>query len=205
MPGRRSGGGLLVAYRHHLRPVDPPGGAHREARAAHKYWPGLQWVTCLRSCSSSSSSPSSSLSCLRFSSSPECWTFQLHAEIGTHSAKLCCRPWRSHRSRSWLGCRCALCLGRNAWFDNGYIFCVSSRRASWRIFIFSSLLGLPSFFAVVFPGAATLFLGGVNVFYAAMLAAFAFAAFMGWPSCFAVDSPAVPAFREVCEHWLSWL
>ena len=30
-------------------------------------------------------------------------------------------------------------------------------------------------------------------FYAAMLAAFAFAALMGWPSCFAVDSPAVPA------------
>ena len=78
----------------------PPGGAHRQARADKKYWPGLRWVTCLRSCSSSSSSPSSSLSCLRFSSSPECWTFRLHAEIGTHSAKLCSRPWRSHRFRS---------------------------------------------------------------------------------------------------------
>ena len=60
-------------------------------------------------------------------------------------------------------------------------------------FAFAALLGLPSFFAVVCPGAATLFLGGENDFYAAMLAAFTFAALMGWPSCFAVDSPAVPA------------
>ena len=60
-------------------------------------------------------------------------------------------------------------------------------------FAFAALLGLPSFFAVVCPGAATLFLDGENDFYAAMLAAFAFAALMGWPSCFAVDSPAVPA------------
>ena len=60
-------------------------------------------------------------------------------------------------------------------------------------FAFAALLGLPSFFAVVCPGAATLFLGGENVFYAAMLAAFAFAASIGWPSCFAVDSPAVLA------------
>ena len=50
-------------------------------------------------------------------------------------------------------------------------------------FAFAALLGLPSFFAVVCPGAATLFLGGENDFYAAM----------GWPSCFAVESPAVPA------------
>ena len=34
---------------------------------------------------------------------------------------------------------------------------------------------------------------GESDFSAAMLAAFAFAALMGWPSCFAVDSPAVPA------------
>ena len=93
-------------------------------------------MTCLRSCSSCSSSPRSNWSCLRFSSSPECWTFQLHAEIGTRSAKLRSRPWRSHRSRSWLGCRRARCCAttgawvRNAWFDSGYIFCVSSRRAS---------------------------------------------------------------------------
>ena len=33
--------------------------------------------------------------------------------------------------------------------------------------------------------AATLFLGGENGFNAAMPAAFAFAALMGWPSCFA--------------------
>ena len=58
---------------------------------------------------------------------------------------------------------------------------------------FAALLGLPLFFAVVCPGAATLFLDGENDFYAAMLAAFAFPALMGWPSCFAVDSPAVPA------------
>ena len=56
-------------------------------------------------------------------------------------------------------------------------------------FAFAALLGLPSFFAVVCPGAATPFLDGENDFFAAMLAAFAFAALMGWPSCFAVDCP----------------
>ena len=35
-------------------------------------------------------------------------------------------------------------------------------------------------------------------FYAAMHAAIAFAALMGWPSCFAVDSPAVPAALSGC-------
>ena len=50
----------------------------------------------------------------------------------------------------------------------------------------------PRVFAVVCPGAGTLFLGGENDFYAAMLVTFAFAALMGWPSCFAVDSPAAP-------------
>ena len=60
-------------------------------------------------------------------------------------------------------------------------------------FAFAALLGLPSFFAVVCPGAATLFLGGENYFHAAMHAAFAFAALVGWPSCFAVESPAVLA------------
>ena len=59
-------------------------------------------------------------------------------------------------------------------------------------FAFAALMGWPSCFAVVCPGAATLFLGGENDFYAAMLATFAFAALMGWPSCFAVDSPAAP-------------
>ena len=49
-------------------------------------------------------------------------------------------------------------------------------------FAFTALLGLPSFFAVVCPGAAMLFLSGENDFYAATLAAFAFAALMGWPS-----------------------
>ena len=39
-------------------------------------------------------------------------------------------------------------------------------------FAFAALLGLPSFFAVVCPGAATLFLGGENDFNAAMPAAF---------------------------------
>ena len=60
-------------------------------------------------------------------------------------------------------------------------------------FAFAAFLGLPSFFAVVCPGVATLFLGGENDFHAAMHAAIAFAALMGWPSCFAVDSPAVLA------------
>ena len=35
-------------------------------------------------------------------------------------------------------------------------------------------------------------MGWESHFYAAMLAAFAFAALLGWPSCFVVDSPAVP-------------
>ena len=65
-------------------------------------------------------------------------------------------------------------------------------------FAFAALLGLLSFFAVVCPGAATLFLGGENDLNAAMPAAFAFAALMGWPSCFAVDSPAVPAALSGC-------
>ena len=40
---------------------------------------------------------------------------------------------------------------------------------------------------------------GENDFYAAMPAAFAFvAALMGWPSCFAVDSPAVLAALSGC-------
>ena len=60
-------------------------------------------------------------------------------------------------------------------------------------FAFAAFLGLPSFFAVVCPGVATLFLDGENDFHAAMPVAFAFAALMGWPSCFAVDSPAVLA------------
>ena len=60
-------------------------------------------------------------------------------------------------------------------------------------FAFAALLGLPSFFAMVCPGAATLFLGGESDFCAAMPAAIAFAALMGWPSCFAVDGPAVLA------------
>ena len=65
-------------------------------------------------------------------------------------------------------------------------------------FAFAAFLGLPWFFAVVCPGAATLFLGGENDFYAAMPVAFAFAALMGWPSCFAVDSPAVLAALSGC-------
>ena len=74
-------------------------------------------------------------------------------------------------------------------------------------FAFATLLGLPSFFAAVCFGAATLFLGRETDFYAAMLAAFASAALMGWPSCFAADSPAVLAALsgQFCEHLLSWL
>ena len=66
------------------------------------------------------------------------------------------------------------------------------RAAMLAAFAFAVLLGLPSFFAVICPGTATLFLGGENDFYAAMLAAFAFAALVGWLPCFVVDRPAVP-------------
>ena len=59
--------------------------------------------------------------------------------------------------------------------------------------LFPPYWACPRFFAVVCPGAATLFLSGENDFCAALLVAFAFAALMGWPSCFVVDSPAVPA------------
>ena len=40
--------------------------------------------------------------CLRFSSITECSTFQLYAEMGTHSAKLCRTPSRPHRCRIWF-------------------------------------------------------------------------------------------------------
>ena len=83
----------------------------------------------------------------------------------------------------------------------GYV-CLETELMGWEsdfhaaklaAFAFAALLGLSSFFAVVCPGAATLFVGGENDFNATMPAAFVFAALMGWPSCFAVDSPAVPA------------
>ena len=83
----------------------------------------------------------------------------------------------------------------------GYI-CLETELMGWEsefyaamlaAFAFAAFLGLPSFFAVVCPGAATLFQGGENDFYTALFAAFAFAALMGWPSCFAVASPAVLA------------
>ena len=64
-------------------------------------------------------------------------------------------------------------------------------------FAFAALLGLPSFFAVVCTGAATLFLDGENDFFAVMLAAIAFAALMGWPSCIVADCPAVPVVLSV--------
>ena len=55
-------------------------------------------------------------------------------------------------------------------------------------------LGLPSFLRSGLPWCRdALFLGGKNDFYAALLAVFAFAVLMGWPSCFAGDSPAVLA------------
>ena len=73
-------------------------------------------------------------------------------------------------------------------------------------FAFAAFLGLPSFFAVVCPGAATLFLDGESDFFAAMLAAIVFAALMGWPSCIVADCPAVlcyAALSEVlCRFWV---
>ena len=83
----------------------------------------------------------------------------------------------------------------------GYV-CLETELMGWEsefyaamlaAFAFAAFLGLPSFFAVVCPGAATLFLDGESDFYAALFAAFAFAAMMGWPSCFVVASPAVLA------------
>ena len=66
-------------------------------------------------------------------------------------------------------------------------------------FAFAAFLGLPSFFAVVCPGAAKLFLGGEYDFYAALFAAFAFAALMGWPSCAVADCPAVLCYAALSE------
>ena len=83
----------------------------------------------------------------------------------------------------------------------GYV-CLETELMGWEsefyaamlaAFAFAAFLGLLSLFAVVCPGAATLFLGGENDFFAALFAVFAFAALMGWPSCFAVASPAVLA------------
>ena len=52
--------------------------------------------------------------------------------------------------------------------------------------------GTASYVSLGSADAATLFLGGEDDWDAAMPAASAFvAALMGWPSCFAVDSPAV--------------
>ena len=77
---------------------------------------------------------------------------------------------------------------------------------------FAALMGWPSCFAVDSPAVLAALSGcyantgsagfvccetelvdGESDFYAAMHAAIAFAALMGWPSCFAVDSPAVLA------------
>ena len=59
---------------------------------------------------------------------------------------------------------------------------------------FHANIGTAGYVSLGSADAATLFLGGEDDFYAAMLAAFAFvAALMGWHSCFAVDSPAVLA------------
>ena len=73
-----------------------------------------------------SSSSSSSSSCLRFSSSTEWWTFQLHADLGTHSAH--CAADRGDLTGTVLGMvldapvvvqQQVLWLGsRNAWFDD---------------------------------------------------------------------------------------
>ena len=95
--------------------------------------------------------------------------FQLHADLGTHSANcaadrgdltstvlwwllpclLLCKGRCSGGSRVklWSLCSCSACGRRpvpgqgccargatSGWFDSGYIFCVSSRRALWTIF-----------------------------------------------------------------------
>ena len=84
-------------------------------------------------------------------------------------------------------------------------------------FAFAAFLGLPSCFAVDSPAVLAAFSGcfantgsagyvcletelvnGESDFHAAMHAAIAFAALVGWPSCFAVDSPAVLAALSGC-------
>ena len=56
--------------------------------------------------------------------------------------------------------------------------------------------GTASYVSLGSIDAPTLFLGGENDLHASMPAAFAFVvALMGWPSCFAMDSPAVFAAR----------
>ena len=67
-----------------------------------------------------------------FSSSTECWTFQLHADLGTHSAHCAAdrgdltgtvlgmvlvAPVVVQQQVPWLG-------SRSAWFDDGHMFCV---------------------------------------------------------------------------------
>ena len=42
-------------------------------------------------------------------------------------------------------------------------------------------------------------MGWESEFYAAMLAAFAFAAFLGWPSCTVADCPAVLCYAALSE------
>ena len=72
-------------------------------------------TTSLSSCSLCSSSPSCSCfwRCLKFSSRLECRTFQLCAEMGTHSAKLC-RTRETPQCSSWvrLWTRLSLCNDR---------------------------------------------------------------------------------------------
>ena len=68
-----------------------------------------------------------------FSSTTEGWTFQLYADLGTHSAHcavvlrllLCndrCPGWGVHKL--WIPAVAVSLGSRNAWFDYGYLFCI---------------------------------------------------------------------------------
>ena len=68
-----------------------------------------------------------------FSSSTEGWTFQLHADLGTHSAHCAvvlsllfcndrCPGWGVHKL--WSSAVAVSLGSRNAWFDYGYLFCI---------------------------------------------------------------------------------
>ena len=72
--------------------------------------------------------------------------------VGTHRAKLCSRPWRSHRCSSWFGCGLARCCAttgalvgsRNALFDDGYMLCII-QGGFWKNFTFFYMRGLTRF------------------------------------------------------------
>ena len=102
---------------------------NHQARAGYKYWPpcGVPVIMQHQCQQSLFMNP------VCFSSSTEWWTFQLHADLGTHSAHcavvlsllLCndrCPGWGVHKL--WSSAVAVSLGSRNAWFDYGYLFCI---------------------------------------------------------------------------------